>query len=653
MNYRQVHLDFHTSPNIEGIGEEFSREQFAAALKAGHVNSITVFSKCHHGYAYHPSEANEMHPNLKFDLLGEQLAVCKELGINAPVYISAGLDEKEVIRHPEWLNVGSPGSAPNFVSDAHYHLLCYNTPYLDKLIAQVDEVMRKYNPSGIFLDISNVRTCYCASCVKGMREEGYNINDHSQVVAYGEKVYANYCRRVEETVRKYNKDTKIFHNAGNIARGRRDIAGFDTHLELESLPTGGWGYDHFPMSAAYVRNLGMDYLGMTGKFHTTWGEFGGFKHPNALRYEVALSLALGAKCSIGDQLHPAGKMNMSTYNLIGKAYAEVESKEKWCEGVEAVSDVAVLSSESCRLGHGNADTGACRMLLEGKYTFDLLDLECDFSKYKLLILPDYVTIDKNRKEKLDAYLASGGKLLLTGDSGIWHGGSADTGFAFDIGAEFEGGNAYRPSYMVPGDELNMVNGVTEYVMYTGANNIKVTDGKVFAYLAEPYFNRAPYNFSSHQHTPNRTDSKRPAAVINKAGNIAYIAWHIFEDYVGKGSLHLKELALNAVEMLIGGEKTVSVKGLPDRGIVTLNRQGGRYVNHLLFAHTCLRGSGIEVIEDTVPLYNVEVSIKLPAKPVRVYLAPEEKDIEYKYEDGVLTYTVDKFEIHQMIVIDME
>ncbi|MBQ8551374.1 MAG: hypothetical protein IJ428_01015 [Clostridia bacterium] len=36
-------------------------------------------------------------------------------------------------------------------------------------------------------------------------------------------------------------------------------------------------------------------------FHTSWGEFGGFKHPNALRYEAALSISQGAKCSIGDE----------------------------------------------------------------------------------------------------------------------------------------------------------------------------------------------------------------------------------------------------------------------------------------------------------------------------------------------------------------
>ena len=70
MRFRQVHLDFHTSEHIEDIGKKFDKKQFQTALKKGHINSITLFSKCHHGWAYHPSKANEIHPHLDFDLLG-------------------------------------------------------------------------------------------------------------------------------------------------------------------------------------------------------------------------------------------------------------------------------------------------------------------------------------------------------------------------------------------------------------------------------------------------------------------------------------------------------------------------------------------------------------------------------------------------------
>ena len=86
MRFRQVHLDFHTSEKISDIGTKFDKEQFQEALKVGHVDSITVFSKCHHGWAYHPSKANEMHPNLSFDLLKAQIEAAHEIGVKAPVY---------------------------------------------------------------------------------------------------------------------------------------------------------------------------------------------------------------------------------------------------------------------------------------------------------------------------------------------------------------------------------------------------------------------------------------------------------------------------------------------------------------------------------------------------------------------------------------
>ncbi len=652
LRYRQVHLDFHTSPAIPSVGERFSREQFAQALKRGHVDSITVFSKCHHGYSYHPTKANVIHPGLKFDLLGEQLAVCKELGVNAPVYISAGLDEKEANIHPEWLNKPAPSAGPDFLNNAYYKLFCYNTPYMDKLEAQIEEVMERYNPIEIFLDISAVRICYCQNCLKSMREKGLNPHDPADVAKQGEDVYAEYCRRVERAVHKYNPETYIFHNAGNITRGRRDIADFDTHLELESLPTGGWGYDHFPMSAAYVRNLGMEYLGMTGKFHTTWGEFGGFKHPNALRYETALSIALGAKCSIGDQLHPSGEMNLATYDLIGKAYEEVEAKEAFCRDAKAVSDIAILSVEAvAKTNDRNSkpDIGASRMLLEGKYLFDLIDLETAFDAYKLVILPDNIPVDDALKARLDAFTAAGGKLLATGMSGLNPAGDA---FAIELGVTYEGKNDYRPTYMVPTEDAKMVNGVTSYVMYTDAQNVTAKDGaKVFAYLAEPYFNRTPEHFSSHQHTPDFPESRRTAAVYTE--NTAYIGWNIFEDYATKGSLCLKELFLNAVEYLIGQTKTISVTGLPDRGVVTLTKSPDEtklYV-HLLFAHTCVRGTGIEVIEDLVDLHDLSVSVRgVSAKAVKSQ--PDGADMAFTQNGDTLTVDVPVLSMHKLIEITL-
>ena len=50
---RCVHLDFHTSELIEGIGSAFSRKEFADMLKWTGLDSITLFAKCHHGCFYY------------------------------------------------------------------------------------------------------------------------------------------------------------------------------------------------------------------------------------------------------------------------------------------------------------------------------------------------------------------------------------------------------------------------------------------------------------------------------------------------------------------------------------------------------------------------------------------------------------------------
>ena len=63
--FRQIHLDFHTSECMPDVGSEFSEENFRKALKDGHVSSINLFAKCHHGWSYFPSKVNKMHPTLK------------------------------------------------------------------------------------------------------------------------------------------------------------------------------------------------------------------------------------------------------------------------------------------------------------------------------------------------------------------------------------------------------------------------------------------------------------------------------------------------------------------------------------------------------------------------------------------------------------
>jgi len=649
--FRQIHLDFHTSECMPGVGSEFSEENFKKALTDGHISSITLFSKCHHGWSYHPTKVNEMHPTLKTNLLDRQLKVCEELGVRTQIYISAGLDEHKAVKYPHFLSVTN--GAGNTLLGAGWHRLCLNNDeYLEHLKAEVSEVMELFAGrfNGVFLDICTPAPCVCPSCINSMLELGLNPENPDDVQAHRRIVYMKYSKLINDTVASYDPNMPVFHNCGEIPKDDREWTFSNTHhLELESLPTGGWGYDHFPMSAAYARELGREFVGMTGKFHKTWGEFGGYKHPNALRYEAALSLANGAKCSVGDQLHPLGKFDEATYKLIGAAYAEVEAKEAWCSDVTAVKDIAIFTTYDFKIRGSAADTGANRILLEGKYLYNIIDRYCDMTPFKLIIFPDNVVFDAELSDLVGKYLAQGGKILLSGKSGV----TPEDKFFTDFGVKYCGESEFDSSYLIPTYDMQP-SGIASYLMYSRGYVTEKTCGcvNVMAEMQNSYFNRAFRRFCSHANTPNNPESHLFGAGIS--GNIGYIGWNVFTEYANHGSYHHKRIICDMIDALLGDDKTLTTN-LPSNGVVTLMYQDkcGRYVNHLLYAVTKNRGKNIEVIEDVIPIRGTNVKIKLGRQPARVYLAPENTDIAYKYENGILEYTVDEFTTHAMVVIDVQ
>jgi len=662
MNFRQVHLDFHTSEKIENIGQNFSKKQFQDTLKKGHVNSITLFSKCHHGWSYHPTKTNLMHPYLTFDLFGEQVKAAQEIGVNVVGYISAGLDEKYAVDHPECLARGADETilrTSNFTKPG-YHMLCFNSPYLSILADQVREMCQNYEVKGVFLDIVSPISCYCRNCAKIMAEEGLDITNPCDVRVMAEKTYAKYTRTMREAVDSVKPGLPIFHNGGHTKRGKRDLAQMNSHIEIESLPTGGWGYDNLPMTARYIQPIGMDFLGMTGKFHGSWGEFGGYKHENALIYETAMAVANGGKCSVGDQLHPLGKMDDETYRLIGAAYSRIEEREPWLDGVKSISDIALLSYDAWCVEHPEAcvdkssDIGALRILLEGHYLFDVIDLKSDFTKYKVLLLPDNIRVDMFLKQKLDAYVAFGGKLIASGKSTLpIDMDSLNVDFLYDLGANYCHTREISPSYVVPHQALGDIHSAG-YVVYAPSERATLRErGKELAVVHTPYFQRTAQHFCSHMHAPEKYEYD--GVGVSEGGQGIYISCAIFREYAENGSLIAKQIVSSAIDRLLGDQKTINVE-LPAQGIVTLMEQSSenRAVLHLLYAPRIVKGiSKTEVIEDCVPLYNVPVILNMSDKtPKRIYIAPEGEDIDYKIDaKEKVHFTVPVVKLHAMVVID--
>jgi hypothetical protein len=668
LSFRQIHLDFHTSEHIEGIGCDFDKTHYQKALLEARVGSVTTFATCHHGWAYYSSRVGPMHPHLKFDLLRAQYDACKEIGIKVPIYLTAGVNNAAAVAHPEWRQSGPDGKLTGWAAsniDAGFFYMCFNTGYLDFLCDQLREVVSLFpDNDGIFLDIITQPECVCHACISSMHAQDLDPLLGEDRKAHCRFVLEKYYRATTAAVRSCHPDTPVFHNSGHITRGDRKILEFFSHLELESLPTGGWGYDHFPVSAKYCANLPHDVLGMTGKFHTTWGEFGGMKHPNALRYECAQMLAVGAKCSVGDQLHPRGVLDPSTYRMIGEAYKEVEVKEAWCTDVRHVSDIGVISCGAVNSGSSRdpaSDIGAGRILLEGQFLFDVLDAEMDFRGRRALLLPDEVRVDEILKARIADFLEGGGKLILSGTSGL---NPKQDSFLWDIGAEYCGVSPFQPDYVLPeeGFRPNFVQ--SPVVMYLPSQRIRVTRGASLGDIYDPYFNRSYKHFSSHQHAPNRPDPSGYAAGV-MTDRFLYFAHPVFSIYRAYGAVVYRQFITRALRRFLDGQETVQ-SNLPSTARLHLNRQDkeNRHVLHLLYANTILRGStarmeggnirgtqAIEVVEELLPLRNITIEVRLPVSIRRVRLEPEGVDLPFETLPEGIRFEVEAFTCHQMISLE--
>ena len=192
---RCVHLDFHTSELIEGIGAGFDAEEFKANLIKSGIDSITVFAKCHHGCFYYEDTKFFKHPHLSCSLLDEQVKACKEAGVSAKIYISAGFDEYTARQHPEWLWRNEKIQAN---PDSAFRRLCFNTPYMELLVAQTEEVVRKYMPDGVFFDIMADWPCYCEYCQAEMVEKGLDPDSYEDHLQQAKDVLALYIERIEK-----------------------------------------------------------------------------------------------------------------------------------------------------------------------------------------------------------------------------------------------------------------------------------------------------------------------------------------------------------------------------------------------------------------------------------------------------------------------
>ncbi|MCC5848871.1 MAG: alpha-L-fucosidase [Verrucomicrobia bacterium] len=650
---RHVHLDFHTSPFIPGVGADFDPEEFAKTMAEARVQNVNIFAKCHHGMSYYPTKIGKVHPHLtRPDLMGEMIEALHRRGIRCPLYTPVVWEEHVADTHPEWRQMFSNGRFAQISTSADavtsqpggWRFNAFTHPdYQDYFEAHLAELFDNYDVDGVWIDILFMENGACFNDASRKLRTKWNLEADTPEnnTRFESLAQEAFCQRFTRFIHGRNPKAAIFYNSTNRAFVNHNVgwtqrAKHVSHFEIESLPSGFWGYFHYPRLARQAMTWDLPFVGMTGRFQKMWGDFGGLKPKAALEFECFRTQATGGACCVGDQMHPRGQLDQSAYRMIGEVYQGVEAAEPFYEGTRPLFQGGVLLSASPGMNEtlgGQSEEGAVLMCDELKIDVAVLDDAADLTGMEFLILPDSTPVDEQLKAKLAAYHAGGGKLILSHTAGCDRQGKWQLDFLPIRPTEPD---PKFPSYWRSRGDFAPAYGEDARVIYQQGMRVETGDNtRILVDRVESYFNRSDLKFCSHFQTPPDLTAPTTPAVVAGEGFV-YFADPVFREYRQAGNVFLRDIlqaALQTLEIapLIG-------EGLDPHVIATARTKDNdlhltllNYIpsrksmaidvieRGLTFAGQTLRLSrpcaGVKVFPDNTPLtQNAEGSYNLPERP---------------------------------------
>ena len=668
---RKVHLDFHNSQHIPQVGAEFDSESFTRRLAGAAVDSVVVFAKDMHGYSYYPTSHGPVHPGLQVpDLLGEQVAACRAAGIAVYAYYCTTWDNYLAERHPEWLCFRRDRSTylPGFEETPGWTALCLSHPdFIDLMLAQSEEILDRYDVDGIWYDMPLPNAdleCFCSRCLDQMRSRGWDPLDVTAQRRHKNELMTRWLEVSRGLAHRLRPGCQVDQNNQTRA-GLAGRAALLDNVEIEALPTGGWGYLYFPVMVRLARALGLSSYGMTGRFHRSWADFGGLKHPDQLRTEVAAIAAQTAGVDVGDQLPPGGAPDEGVYEVIGTAYRELARLEPYLDRVAPVTEALLLVSPPLLSDFAHVERpedeamqdgvlGLTQLMLETHLQFDVAEVgTVDLDRYRLVVVPDGSPLDASALAQLEHFRAGGGAVLACGASAS---AAGETGWA-GPGLVAAGPSPFVPAFLrLQGDAATWLP-AHDYALYEGTDRLVVTSSsgwEVLGRVGEPLFQRSPAHYTSHAQSPFATLTEH-AAVVERDG-CGLVAFPLGTSYHRHGYWVYREIFQRLLDRVLPERLvTTSAPGSTD---VAVTHQAAtpttpeRWLVHLVNQTAGRRSPHhLERYEEPVPLTDVRVDLRVPGELLSARAASDGGPLPLVRRGTTTTVVIPSVRIGEIVVLD--
>ncbi len=557
-SFRRNLVDMHIPDWNEEFLSKLDPEKYVQMMILAKVQSAMVYSNSHTGDCLWPTKTGHMHNGLKGkDFLGETIKLCHKKKIHVVIYHTVVYNNWVSQKYPEWRIVDSSGKATEDTS--RYGTLCPNSPYINFILEQINELCSNYDFEGIFFDMTFwPAVCYCKWCQeKYKRETG---NELPRIINWfdaewlkfqnkREQWLNEFVAKITEGMKKHKPEVSVNHQFAPIIMGWQ----YGVPLEIaDNCDYLGGDFYGGPLQQIFVSNIFSNITkNKPFEFHSsrciTLYDHTTNKSEESLKLHTYLALAHQNAFMFIDAIDPIGTLDKKIYKKIGKIWGQTKKYEKYLYG-EPVQDIGIYFSTDSKISfddngkdvissdltvfenmpHRKSCINVCETLLNNHILFGIVTKKNlkELSKYKLVILPNVLMIGEEEITAFRDYVKNGGNLYISKYTSLFtkDGKKHENFLLSDImGVLYIGETKEKITYITLNEDANKILKISldnqysipdsQLVVKTNSN-----DTKVLANLTLPYTDPADIKkFSSIHSNPPGKDTEYPSIVVNSFG----------------------------------------------------------------------------------------------------------------------------------------
>ena len=660
------HSDFHATVK-EGVilGASLNEASVREVCERLKPDFIQIDCKGHPGIASYPTIFPNAYPAFAADPLALWRKITLEYGIALYMHFSGVYDMKYCEDHPEEAIVTADRKRSNYLRlDSRY--------FEEYFIPQISEIAEKYKVDGFWIDGDcwAVRPDYSTYGIEKFEKATGICLKGNPPLKKGDPYFYEFLEFFRNEFRKtLNHYVDVLH---------------EKHPELEICSN--WAFsDHMPEkvsanvdflsgdlnpanclnSARYAGRMiacqGMTWDLMSWNFRFLPFHKMPLLPPKPLAQvmqEAAEVIALGGAYQDNISQFPDGSHDLVQIRKIEPLYAFLREREHYCFKAKPIHQAVVFVSTYDRYREVSRPFSRDGM----EKLMGLMALLCDAGqsleaayehtlygnchKYPVIIVPELNTgLEPETVGELKNYVQNGGSLILTGSNTCRI--FAENGFGFtvrpytelpelpgftncDIGHDFLSIQSEMPCY------FSLFDG--KIGTTTGACSVAVDgESEVFGCL----YNNA------------REENGIPFAQVFGfgKGKIAVIGMDLGMQY-GQSMQYLhRELIRSIADRLY--TPIAKIEGALGLLEIVLLEKEGRLLLQLVNANGS-HASERCISEDQIPpVLDITLSVKTKGKPEKILLQPENRPLEFTYENGRAYVALDRVDVHNVIEIIAE